>query len=36
MIIREEHLHDLNLRFDIPPVYQTLIKEKLQFSSIPF
>lgn len=36
MIIREEHLQDLNLRFDIPPIYQTLMKEKLRFSSVPF
>lgn len=36
MIIREEHLCNMNLRFDIPPVYQTLLNEKLNTSQCPF
>ncbi|AFH91917.1 hypothetical protein [Providencia stuartii] len=36
MIIREEHISDLKLRFDIPPLYQKLLNEKLQTSSCPF
>ncbi|CAM1015998.1 TPA: replication initiation factor domain-containing protein [Proteus mirabilis] len=36
MIIREEHISDMNLRFDIPPIYQTLLNEKLQTNQCPF
>ncbi|MQL47269.1 replication initiation protein [Photorhabdus khanii] len=36
MIVREEHIQDMNLRFDIPPIYQTLLNEKLQTSQCPF
>lgn len=36
MIIREEHISDLKLRFDIPPIYQRLINEKLQTNTCPF
>ncbi|MEX6283873.1 replication initiation factor domain-containing protein [Providencia hangzhouensis] len=36
MIIREEHISDLKLRFDIPPLYQKLLNEKLQTSPCPF
>ncbi|ENR5393952.1 replication initiation factor domain-containing protein [Providencia hangzhouensis] len=36
MIIREEHISDLKLRFDIPPLYQKLLNEKLQTSPCSF
>ncbi|EPL6456950.1 replication initiation factor domain-containing protein [Providencia rettgeri] len=36
MIIREEHIGDMNLKFDIPPLYQKLLNEKLQTSPCPF
>lgn len=36
MIVREEHINDMNLRLDIPPVYQTLLNEKLNTSQCPF
>ncbi|NHB63721.1 replication initiation factor domain-containing protein [Photorhabdus sp. RW14-46] len=36
MIVREEHIQDMNLCFDIPPIYQTLLNEKLQTSQCPF
>lgn len=40
MVLREEHLEDLNVRFDIPPIYhtlyQTLMSEKLKLSQTPF
>lgn len=36
MIIREDHISDMNLKFDIPPIYQTLLNEKLQTNQCPF
>ncbi|MEX0447809.1 replication initiation factor domain-containing protein [Xenorhabdus sp. SGI246] len=36
MIVRDEHLSDLNLKLDLPPIYQTLINEKLGVSRCPF
>lgn len=36
MIVREEHIIDLNLNLDIPPIYQTLLNEKLKTSVCPF
>ncbi len=36
MIIREEHISDMNLKFDIPPIYQKLLNDKLQTNQCPF
>ncbi|MDX7990795.1 replication initiation factor domain-containing protein [Xenorhabdus littoralis] len=36
MIVREDHISDLNLKLDLPPIYQTLINEKLGVSRCPF
>lgn len=36
MIIREEHISDMNIKFDIPPIYQTLLNEKLKTNQCPF
>lgn len=36
MIIREEHINDMNLKFDIPPIYQSLMNEKLKTNQYPF
>lgn len=36
MIIREEHISDMNLKFDIPPLYQKLVNDKLQTNRCPF
>ncbi|WP_254684196.1 hypothetical protein [Providencia heimbachae] len=36
MIIREEHIIDMNLKFDIPPLYQELLNDKLQTNRCPF
>ncbi|MDR0218070.1 MAG: replication initiation protein, partial [Enterobacteriaceae bacterium] len=36
MIVRDEHISDLNLKLDLPPIYQTLINEKLGVSTCPF
>ncbi|HEY2452903.1 MAG TPA: replication initiation factor domain-containing protein [Scandinavium sp.] len=36
MIVREEHLINAKLSLDIPPVYQTLLNEKLQTGKCPF
>lgn len=36
MIVREDHITDMNLRLDIPPIYQTLLNEKLNTSQCPF
>ncbi|CDH04538.1 RstA phage-related replication protein [Xenorhabdus bovienii str. oregonense] len=36
MIVRDDHISDLNLKLDLPPIYQTLINEKLGVSTCPF
>lgn len=36
MILREEHLNNSQIKFDIPPVYQTLIIEKVRNIPCPF
>ncbi|CDH24076.1 replication initiation factor domain-containing protein [Xenorhabdus bovienii] len=36
MIVRDDHISDLNLKLDLPPIYQTLINEKLGVSICPF
>lgn len=36
MIIREDHISDMSLKFDIPPLYQNLLNEKLQTNRCPF
>ncbi|MBC8953591.1 replication initiation factor domain-containing protein [Xenorhabdus sp. PB62.4] len=36
MIVRDDHISDLNLKLDLPPIYQTLINEKLGVSQCPF
>lgn len=36
MIIREEHISDMNLKFDIPPIYQEFLNDKLQTNRCPF
>ncbi len=36
MIVRDEHISDLNMKLDLPPIYQTLINEKLGVSTCPF
>ncbi|CDH02064.1 hypothetical protein [Xenorhabdus bovienii] len=36
MIVCDEYISDLNLKLDLPPIYQTLINEKLGVSKCPF
>lgn len=36
MIIREEHISDMKLKFDIPPIYQKLLNDKLKTNQCPF
>lgn len=36
MILREDHLNNSEIKFDIPPVYQTLINEKVRNIPCPF
>ncbi|EKN6178770.1 replication initiation protein [Yersinia enterocolitica] len=36
MILREEHLNNCEITFDIPPVYKTLISEKMRSIPCPF
>ncbi|HHZ6804572.1 replication initiation factor domain-containing protein [Morganella morganii subsp. morganii] len=36
MIIREDHITNMNLRLEIPPIYQTLLNEKLNTLQCPF
>lgn len=36
MILREDHITDSEIKFDIPPVYKTLINEKVRNIPCPF
>lgn len=36
MIIREEHINDKESKFDLPPIYQTLLMEKVRNIQCPF
>ncbi|ETO41239.1 replication initiation factor domain-containing protein [Morganella sp. EGD-HP17] len=36
LVIQEKHIQDLNIKFDIAPLYQNLIRQKLQTGITPF